>query len=584
MESHVTLDTVDGVVAQITRLHRSLPLRPDIDEVEAAKALVQNVDKDDGSIIEAVAKQRKSPDVPQELFKILVEMQMNLITYHGKEKKKEALKVLELENLHLQYDDLIQRASTCVQSSTPSSKMPSSNSNHHPDHSNGSASTLSSSNFSPSRSSAASSGPSTASVRTHSSTFYFTGKEPIKSSGVFSKDDSYVQTTSSLFFSDKTGAASTKGPPKLHQIQDSSLNPDKDNGQDSDKLSFIKLASLIETSSKKGSRELNLQNKLSNGVSQLPESVAKLSGLMTLDLSKNQLAVLPSTIGGLSCLTKLDLHDNRIEEVPDDFCNLVNLVFLDLSSNQFTSLPGAFGKLVHLEELHLSSNRLVALPESVGSLIRLKGLMVETNDIEEIPHSIGHCASLRELRADYNRLKALPEALGRIGTLQVLSVRYNNIKQLPTTMSSLVKLQELDVSFNELESIPESLCFATSLVKMNVGGNFADLQSLPRSIGNLEMLEELDISNNQIRFLPESFRLLARLRILRADENPLEVPPRHIVDNGAQAVVSYMAEPASNRDTKFQPSKRYKGWVRIPGLFQMNLKKRNASDYVKAQY
>ena len=120
-------------------------------------------------------------------------------------------------------------------------------------------------------------------------------------------------------------------------------------------------------------------------------------------------------------------------------------------------------------------------------------------------------------------------------------MRYNNIKQLPTTMSSLTNLKELNVSFNELESVPESLCFATSLVKMNIGNNFADMRSLPRSIGNLELLEELDISNNQIRVLPESFRMLTQLRILRAEENPLEVPPREIADKGAQVTFSFFS-------------------------------------------
>ncbi|CAM8902458.1 unnamed protein product [Rhodiola kirilowii] len=567
MEHQANLNTMEGVAAEIMRLHKSLPLRPDINEVAAAKALVQEVDNEDRSRRETISKQCKGHGVPQELFTILLEMRKNLISYRGMEKKREALKVLEMENLHVLFDDLIQKASTCVPSSTSS----------HFDFSNASASTFSSSNLSPSPSSVASSGPFNPSARINSSTIYFSGKESIKSSRGFSKDDSYVQTRSA-FFSDKIGATSTKGSSK-YQILDSSLKPDITPGQDGDKLSFIKLVGLIEISLKNGVRELILQKKLSDGIHQLPESIGKLSGLTTLDLSKNQLVALPCTIQGISCLTKLDLHDNRIEELPEGFGKLVNLVFLDLRGNQLKSLPDTFCKLVRIEELQLNSNRLLALPESIGSLVRLKRLMVETNDIEEIPHSIGYCCSLRELRADYNRLKALPEAIGRIEALEILSVRYNNIKQLPTTMSYLVKLRELDVSFNELESIPESLCFATSLVKLNFCGNFADLQSLPRSIGNLEMLEELDISNNQIRVLPESFRLLTRLRILRADENPLQVPPRQIVENGAQAVVSYMADLVSNRDIKLQPSKRNKGWSGIrTRCLLLSMKKKNASD------
>jgi Leucine-rich repeat (LRR) protein len=50
------------------------------------------------------------------------------------------------------------------------------------------------------------------------------------------------------------------------------------------------------------------------------------------------------------------------------------------------------------------------------------------------------------------------------------------------------------------------------------------------------MLEELDISNNQIRVLPDSFGNLQHLRVLRAEENPLQVPPRDVALKGAQVI------------------------------------------------
>ncbi|KAB2015723.1 hypothetical protein ERO13_A02G077101v2 [Gossypium hirsutum] len=78
------------------------------------------------------------------------------------------------------------------------------------------------------------------------------------------------------------------------------------------------------------------------------------------------------------------------------------------------------------------------------------------------------------------------------------------------------------------------------------------------------MLEELDISDNQIRVLPESFRLLSKLRVFRADETPLEVPPREVIKLGAQAVVEFMADLIAKRDTKAAPPKKEKGfWFRI---------------------
>lgn len=48
----------------------------------------------------------------------------------------------------------------------------------------------------------------------------------------------------------------------------------------------------------------------------LPDSIGKLSSLVTLDLSDNRIVALPDTFGGLSSLTKVDLHANRIGELP----------------------------------------------------------------------------------------------------------------------------------------------------------------------------------------------------------------------------------------------------------------------------
>ncbi|XP_020228034.1 plant intracellular Ras-group-related LRR protein 4 [Cajanus cajan] len=553
--------SVDAVVEEIMRIHRSLPPRPAMDEVEAAKSLIVNVEKEEQARMESMARQSKGVEVPEELFMVLQEMQRNATYFHSKEQKREALRLLDLDTLHSLFDQFIQRASNCV--STPS-------------YSNASTSSSLSLTFSHNFLSNSVSNP----------VFHKPPPATAASTRVVTRDDTYVTNSNSSFYSNGHGLQLQPTIPsksKSH-IFASSLKPTIAAGQDGDKLSLIKLASLIEVCAKKGTRELKLQNKLMDQVDWLPDSIGKLSSLVTLDLSENRIMALPATIGGLSSLTRLDLHSNRITELPDSVGNLLSLVYLDLRGNQLTLLPASFSRLVRLEELDLSSNQLSALPDSIGSLVSLRILNVETNDIDELPHSVGNCSSLRELRVDYNRLKALPEAVGKIQSLEILSVRYNNIKQLPTTMSSLTNLKELNVSFNELESVPESLCFATSLVKMNIGNNFADMRSLPRSIGNLEMLEELDISNNQIRVLPESFRMLTRLRVLRAEENPLEVPPREIADKGAQAVVQYMAELVEKRekkDVKSQPLKQKKSWAQICFFSKSNKRKRDGVDYVK---
>nr|GLL38581.1 plant intracellular Ras-group-related LRR protein 4-like [Ipomoea trifida] len=541
--------SIEEVVEEIMRLHRSLPARPGIDDVEAAKSLVANVEREDQLKIDAISRQRKGKDVPEELFKVLQEMQRSMVQFQSKEQKREALKLLDLENAHLVFDDLVQRASKCLPSNSHTI-YPSSNSSTD-------SSTLSLTN------SASVSGSSFGSPATTATTSsFYNEREPLKASEFFSKDDSYLMKAKSAIHVDGIGVVRYSDAPSIPKIVDSTLMPSSSSSHDSEKLSLIKLASLIEVSAKKGTLDLNLQSKLSEQVEWLPDSIGKLSSLITLDLSENRLIALPTTIGGLASLQKLNLSGNRIAELPDSVGDLLKLISLDLGGNHLKSLPVSIARLVNLQELDLSSNMLSSLPETIGCLVSLKRLIVETNDLEELPHTIGQCSSLVELRADYNRLKALPEAVGRIKTLEILSVRYNNVRQLPTTMASMENLKELNVSFNELESVPESMCFATTLVKLNVSNNFADLQSLPRSIGNLEMLEELDISNNQIRVLPDSFRMLSKLSVLKTEGNPLEIPPADIVAKGAKAVVQYMADLHAMRNMKAaQPVKQKKSWA-----------------------
>ncbi|GAB2279380.1 Plant intracellular Ras-group- LRR protein 4 [Dionaea muscipula] len=583
METTRKKTAVDGVVEEIMQMHRSLPPRPEIEDVEAARTLIRNLEREDQQKLDAIAKQTKNPGVPDELFFILQEMQRRLVQFQSKEEKKEALNLLDLDDAHQLFDCLIQRAAHCVADGDTDS-------HHYPPPAPPSSyqspeifTGYGDGDFLPAASHYLEKEP----AALKSSQLYARDDWFVKGKGTerFAMDDTFVKKPNSAFHVDGIGGSGGGAPVSAlsapPQILDTTLKPATVSAaQNGGKLSLIKVASLIEVSSKKGTRDLNLQARLMDHVEWLPDSIGKLSVLGSLDLSENRLVTLPSTIGDLSSLTKLDLHANRVIELPESIGDLANLVYLDLGGNQLSHLPPSVGRLVRLVHLDLNSNQLSFLPEAIGSLVSLEKLDLETNNLDELPHSIGHCTALRELHVGYNRLKALPEAVGKIESLQVLTLRYNNVKQLPTTMASLTKLRELNVSFNELDTVPESLCFATSLVKLNIGNNFANLRSLPRSIGNLVNLEELDISNNQIHVLPDSFRMLTELRVLKADQNPLEVPPRQIAEKGGQAVVQYMADLVSNRDVKLQqPVKQKKTWMQF--FSTSNKREHNASDYIK---
>ncbi|PPD83335.1 hypothetical protein GOBAR_DD19725 [Gossypium barbadense] len=55
-------------------------------------------------------------------------------------------------------------------------------------------------------------------------------------------------------------------------------------------------------------------------------------------------------------------------------------------------------------------------------------------------------------------------------------------------------------------------------------------------------------------------------RDFRADETPLEVPPREVINLGDQAVVEFMADLVAKRDTKATPPKNEKDSSEVKNL------------------
>ncbi|KAJ6327164.1 hypothetical protein OIU78_014113 [Salix suchowensis] len=502
-------------VGEIMRLYKSLPSRPSIEEVEAAISVIKTVNSEEQAKLDDISVQECPRDVPQELFSLLQQARKTALLFQGREQRKEALYLVEVDKVFETFDGLIQKASLLV------------------------------------------SGDSQEKLVSISESVEQIQKESVVTDESLIKKrrdgESKIDTFKGLAKSSSSKAAFFSGEVK------------------SEKLSLMKVAAIIENSAKTGAVVLDLRGKLMDQIEWLPLSIGKLSAVTELDLSENQIMALPSNINNLKALTKLDVHSNQLINLPESIGELINLTDLDLHANRLRLLPASFGKLTNLENLDLASNQFTKLPETIGSLTRLKLLNVETNELEELPHTIGSCTSLVELTLDFNQLRALPEAIGNLTCLEILTLHYNRIRGLPTTMGHLSNLRELDLSFNELEFIPENLCFAENLKKLNVANNFADLKALPRNIGNLELLEELDISDDQIRVLPDSFRLLLQLRVFRADETPLEVPPRQVTALGAQAVVQFMAELVNKRDTNPQLSKKKtkkKGfWHRVCSIF-----------------
>jgi hypothetical protein len=149
--------------------------------------------------------------------------------------------------------------------------------------------------------------------------------------------------------------------------------------------------------------------------------------------------------------------------------------------------------------------------------------------------------SLVELDVSFNDLSYLPTNIGyELPNLKKLLIHLNKIRSLPLSICELKSLRYLDAHFNELHGLPNAIGRLTNLEILNLSSNFADLKELPETFGELTNLRELDLSNNQIHALPDTFGCLDNLTKLNLEQNPLELPPMEIVNQGVQAIKTFM--------------------------------------------
>lgn len=118
-------------------------------------------------------------------------------------------------------------------------------------------------------------------------------------------------------------------------------------------------------------------------------------------------------------------------------------------------------------------------------------------------------------------LGQLPASMSQLSKLETLHLQCNTLTSLPDNMGSLSALKTLDVSHNQLKSFPSSLCSLPHLNYLNISHN--RLQRLPEEgVEHLNTLE-LNLSANSLSTLPAGLSMCKRLKVLRVEENCLEI-------------------------------------------------------------
>lgn len=231
-----------------------------------------------------------------------------------------------------------------------------------------------------------------------------------------------------------------------------------------------------------------------------------------------KLTEIPNSLFKLTQIRSLNLANNRLASLPDWLTRCNKLEVINLSSNNLTYAPDTLFELTKIRVLDLSENRIETIPESLGRLAHLQTLGLYRNHLRSLPKTVGRLTQLRSLRVGSNGLIHLPESLGDLKQLDTLSLFFNGLTTLPETVSELDQLKTLDLYGNKLSMVPNCLRGLTNLQDLDLGGNH--LAVLPEWLGELICLETLNLAKNQLTRLPESLTKLSALTKLFLHENP----------------------------------------------------------------
>uniref|UniRef100_A0A8C5R5C6 Leucine-rich repeat-containing protein 57 n=1 Tax=Leptobrachium leishanense TaxID=445787 RepID=A0A8C5R5C6_9ANUR len=208
------------------------------------------------------------------------------------------------------------------------------------------------------------------------------------------------------------------------------------------------------------------------------------------------------------------LTEKGLTEFPEDLQRLVgNLRTVNLSSNKIEVLPPWTGKFSVLKSLSLNHNRLTRLPEEICKLKKLETLNVCGNHIANLPADFGQLSALKTLTLSGNQLRAIPKQLCTLRHLDVVDLSKNKIQAIPDEVSG-VQAIEINLNQNQISQISVQISHCPRLKVLRLEENCLELGMLPQSILGDSQISLLAVEGNLFE--------IKRLRDLEGYEKYME--------------------------------------------------------------
>ncbi|XP_029973043.1 leucine-rich repeat-containing protein 57 [Salarias fasciatus] len=190
------------------------------------------------------------------------------------------------------------------------------------------------------------------------------------------------------------------------------------------------------------------------------------------------------------------LTGKGLQEFPEELQRLTaNLRTVDLSGNKIEVLPASIGNFLQMKSLTLNSNRLTALPSELGKLKKLETLSLTGNRIQQLPPTVGQLKALRTLNLAGNQISEFPSGLGTLRQLDLLDLSRNQIQSVPAEVSELQAI-EINLNQNQISVLSAEVSRCPRLKVLRLEENCLELSSIPHSILTQSQVSLFSVEGN----------------------------------------------------------------------------------------
>lgn len=190
------------------------------------------------------------------------------------------------------------------------------------------------------------------------------------------------------------------------------------------------------------------------------------------------------------------LTGKGLQEFPEELQRLTaNLRTVDLSGNKIEVLPAAVGNFLQLKSLTLNSNRLAGIPSEIGKLKKLETLSLNGNRIQQLPPTMGQLKALRTLSLAGNQISEFPSGLGTLRHLDLLDLSRNQIQNVPAEVSELQAI-EINLNQNQISVLSAEVSQCPRLKVLRLEENCLELSSIPSSILTQSQVSLFSVEGN----------------------------------------------------------------------------------------